>query len=161
MWTFIIGAVVGLVGGVLPTILSNRREEKCLKRDKLEQLYKSVTSWFNAVFANFIYFAPVLDGEYSWDDYLDKFLSIKAEGTHIQTAVLVDLYFPSVLSPFEELKGHVQKLTSFINSEIKREYLAKHQISHYKGTVNDMLALCERNFEEIKRILEKEAKSLR
>ena len=37
--TFVIGAVFGLVGGVLPTILSNRREEKCLKREKVEELY--------------------------------------------------------------------------------------------------------------------------
>lgn len=159
--TFIVGAVIGLIGGILPTILSNRRDEKCLKRDKLEQLYKSITNWYNTAFTNFIYFAPVLDGGYDWNVYLDKLNSIKSDGAHIQTAVLTDLYFPSVLNSFEKLKINVQKLVCFIDSDIKRDYLAKRPISQYKSSVGKMLDLCNENFEEVKRILEKEAKSLR
>lgn len=106
-------------------------------------------------------YTPVLDGGYTWNDYLDKLTSIKSDGAHIQSAVLVDLYFPSVHNSFEELKKNVQKSTSFINSEIKRDYFAKCPISQYKKSVSEMWKLCDDKFEEVKRILEKEARSLR
>lgn len=52
----LVGALIGLVGGVLPTILLNIRNEKCLRREKIEKLYESITDWYNKAFGQFLFF---------------------------------------------------------------------------------------------------------
>lgn len=157
----LIGTLTGFVGGFLPTFISNRRDEKCIRREKIEKLYENITDWYNKAFGQFICFLPVLDGRYDWNTYLNQIISSRSEGLYVKTEVCVDLYFPSISNSFEKIKTQIQKLNSFIDTEIKKQYLAGNQILHYKERVLDDMKQCNESFEEIKKILKNEAEKLR
>lgn len=159
--TFVIGAVLGLVGGVLPTILSNRREEKCLKREKLEELYKDITKWYNNASSIVIFLIPVFDKRYDWNTYYNQFTSsIENKGEHIRSEVIISLYFPSMQEPYDMLKKSVQELTSFVEKDLKHEYLLSHDISQYRGACAQKFDICNKNFDELTALLKKEASKL-
>jgi hypothetical protein len=160
--TFIIGAVIGLVGGVLPTILSNRREEKCLKREKLEELYKNVTDWYNNASSRVIFLIPVFEKRYDWNTYYEQLTSqIENKGAHIRSEIIISLYFPSVQRLFETLTKNVQELGSFIETDLKHEYLLCHDISQYRGACAEKFNICNNNYDELTSLLKKEASKLK
>ena len=159
--TFVIGAVLGLVGGVLPTILSNHRQEKCLKREKLEELYKDVTTWYNNACSMVIFLIPVFEKRYDWNAYYDQFTSsIENKGKHIRSEMIISLYFASLQGSYDILKKSVQELDSFIEKELKHEYLLSHDISQYRGTCAEKFNICNKNFEKLTDLLKKEASKL-
>lgn len=159
--TFIIGAVVGLVGGILPTILSNHREEKCLRREKLEELYKDVTNWYNYVFFMVASFTPVLDKRYDWNKYYDQLSSyVESKGACIRSEIIISLYFPSMQEPFEVLKKSIQELASFIEKDLRHEYMLGHDISRYKGCFAKKFDACSEIYEKLTTFLKKEASKL-
>ena len=159
--TFIIGAVVGLVGGILPTILSNYREEKCLKREKLEELYKEVTNWYNYVFFMVAAFNLVLEKQYDWNKYYDQLSSnVESKGAHIRSEIIISLYFSSMQKPFEVLKKNIQGLGSFIENDLKHEYLLGHDISRYKDQFAKKFDACSEIYEKLTSLLKKQASKL-
>lgn len=159
--TFVIGAVLGLVGGVLPTILSNRREEKCLKREKLEELYKDVTKWYNNASSVVIYLIPVFEKGYDWNTYYDQFTShIENKEEHIRSEIIISLYFPFMQESYDMLKKSVQELTSFIEKDLKREYVQGHDISQYRGACAQKFDICNKNFEKLTTFLKEQASKL-
>ncbi|MCR4899371.1 MAG: hypothetical protein K5907_00960 [Treponema sp.] len=160
--TFIIGAVIGLVGGVLPTILSNRREEKCLKREKLEELYKAVTNWYNNANSMFIFLMPVFENRYDWNAYYDQFTSnMGNKGEHIRSEIIISLYFPSMQEPYDVLKKSVQDLNSFIERDIKCEYMLSHDITQYREPCTKKFNTCNNNYDKLTSLLKNEASKLR
>lgn len=160
--TFIIGTIVGLVGGILPTILSNRREEKCLKREKVEELYKEVTNWYNYVFSMVVFFTPVFDKRYDWNKYYELLSSnVENKGAHIRSEIIISLYFPSMQEPFEVLKKNIQGLGSFIENDLKHEYLLGHDISRYKDQFAKKFDTCNSNYDKLTSLLKNEASKLR
>ncbi|MCQ2966737.1 MAG: hypothetical protein MJ250_08415 [Alphaproteobacteria bacterium] len=159
--TFVIGAVLGLVGGVLPTILSNRREEKCLKREKLEELYKDITKWYNNASSIVIFLIPVFDKRYDWNTYYDQFTSsIENKGEHIRSEIIISLYFPSMQESYDMLKKSVQELTSFVEKDLKHEYTQGHDISRYRGVCAQKFDICNKNFDELTTLLKEQASKL-
>lgn len=160
--TFIIGAVIGLVGGVLPTILSNRREEKCLKREKLEELYKDITKWYNNASSIVIFLIPVFDKRYDWNTYYDQFTShIENKGEHIRSEIIISLYFPSMQESYDVLKKSVQELNSFIERKVKHEYTLGHDINQYREPCAKKFDTCNSNYDKLTSLLKNEASKLR
>ena len=160
--TFVIGAVLGLVGGVLPTILSNRREEKCLKREKLEELYKAITNWYNNASSMVIYLIPVFDKGYDWNKYYDQITShIENKGEHIRSEIIISLYFPSMQEPYNMLKKSVQELNSFIERKVKHEYTLGHDINQYREPCAKKFDTCNSNYDKLTSLLKNEASKLR
>ena len=160
--TFIIGTVVGLVGGVLPIILSNRREEKCLKREKLEELYKAVSNWYNNASSMFIFLKPVFENRYDWNAYYGQFTSnMENKGEHIRSEIIISLYFPSMQEPYNMLKKSVQDLNSFIEKDLKHEYMLSHDIAQYREPCAKKFNICNNNYDKLTSLLKKEAFKLR
>lgn len=156
--TFVIGAILGLLGGILPTILSNRREEKCLKRNKLEELYKGITNWYNNASSVMIFLIPVFDKRYDWDTYYDQFTSsIENKGEHIRSEIIISLYFPFIQESYDILKQSVQELDSFIEGELKHEYLQGHDISQYRGICVQKFDICNKNYEKLTMLLKQQS----
>ena len=160
--TLAIGAVVGLVGGALPTILSNRREEKCLKREKLEELYKDITKWYNNASSIVIFLIPVFDKRYDWNTYYNQFTSsIENKGEHIRSEIIISLYFPSMQESYDMLKKSVQELNSFIERKVKHEYMSGHDINQYREPCAKKFDTCNNNYDKLTTLLKKEASKLR
>ena len=160
--TLIIGAVVGLVGGALPTILSNRREEKCLKREKLEELYKDITKWYNNACAMVIYLTPVFDKGYDWNAYYDQITThMENKGEHIRSEIIISLYFPSMQESYDMLKKSVQELNSFIERKVKHEYMLGHDINQYREPCAKKFDTCNNNYDKLTSQLKEESTKLR
>lgn len=147
---YTIPLVIGLVAGLLPNIISNKYNEKCLRRDKQECLYESITKWYNRFFGQVQYFILVLDNKIDWNQYLDYIIETSKESNYLKNEIIVNIYFPKISKPLEELITTMQSLHIFIEDEIKESYKKGRNISLYKKKVVEKLMVCNNLCEKLK-----------
>lgn len=149
--------IIGFLAGLLPNIISNKYNERCLRRDKQEYIYESVTRWYNIFFSQVQYFILVLDKVIDWNQYLDYIIESKKESNYLKNEIIINIYFPKISKPLEELTTSVQSLYNYINNEIKNTYKKGNDISLYKEKVLEKLMVCNSLFE----IVENDIKNLK
>lgn len=147
---YTIPLVIGLVAGFLPNIISNKYNEKCLRRNKQECLYESITKWYNRFFGQVQYFILVLDNKIDWNQYLDYILETSKESNYLKNEIIVNIYFPKISKPLKELTTSMQSLHNFIEDEIKESYKKGRNISLYKENVVEKLIVCNKLCEKLK-----------
>lgn len=147
---YTIPLLIGLVAGFLPNIISNKYNEKCLRRDKQECLYESITKWYNRFFGQVQYFILVLDNKIDWNQYLDYKLETNKESNFLKNEIIVNIYFPKISKPLNELTTSMQSLYNFIEDEIKESYIKGRNISLYKEKVFEKLMVCNNLCEKLK-----------
>lgn len=147
---YTIPLVIGLVAGFLPSIIANKYNEKCLRRNKQECLYESITKWYNRFFGQVQYFILVLDNKIDWNQYLDYIIETSKESNYLKDEIIVSIYFPKISKPLEELITTMQSLHNFIEDEIKESYKKGRNISLYKENVVEKLIVCNKLCEKLK-----------
>ena len=147
---YTIPLLIGLVAGFLPSIIANKYNEKCLRRNKQECLYESITKWYNRFFGQVQYFILVLDNKIDWNQYLDYILETSKESNYLKNEIIVNIYFPKISKPLKELTTSMQSLRNFIEDEIKESYKKGRNISLYKEKVVEKLMVCNKLCEKLK-----------
>ena len=150
MLEWAIPLIIGFLAGLLPNIISNKYNEKCLRRDKQEHLYESITKWYNLFFGQVQYFILVLDNKIDWNQYLDYIIETSKESNYLKNEIIVNIYFPKISKPLEELITTMQSLHNFIEDEIKESYKKGRNISLYKEKVVEKLIVCNKLCEKLK-----------
>ena len=150
MLEWAIPLIIGFLAGLLPNIISNKYNEKCLRRDKQEYLYESITKWYNQFFGQVQYFTLVLDNKIDWNQYLDYILETSKESNYLKNEIIVNIYFPKISKPLKELTTSMQSLHNFIEDEIKESYKKGRNISLYKKKVVEKLIVCNKLCEKLK-----------
>lgn len=147
---YTIPLLIGLVARFLPSIIANKYNEKCLRRNKQECLYESITKWYNRFFGQVQYFILVLDNKIDWNQYLDYILETNKESNFLKNEIIVNIYFPKISKPLKELTTSMQSLYNFIEDEIKESYKKGRNISLYKEKVVEKLMVCNNLCEKLK-----------
>lgn len=147
---YTIPLLIGLVARFLPSIIANKYNEKCLRRNKQECLYESITKWYNRFFGQVQYFILVLDNKIDWNQYLDYILETSKESNYLKNEIIVNIYFPKISKLLKELTTSMQSLHNFIEDEIKESYKKGRNISLYKEKVVEKLIVCNKLCEKLK-----------
>jgi hypothetical protein len=120
VWTGIMGTFIGsslTIVGVLLTNRSNterlktqlqheqnvRRQE--LKRERAEELYVESKKYFNAVGIHYLPYKKVMKGELTFNQALDLTIDngSKKDFDPHRVTMIVDMYFPHLQKPFNEI----------------------------------------------------------